>query len=460
MSDSFQCSLELPGHPHSLPVARALAEQLGRLAGLTDPRLPEAAEAAVQNILRFAPGNFEVKAELNGHDLIFHFVDRGAPMQGEVHPEAGHGLATIARAVDELRWVPLGRNGKELFLRVARPHPDVRETEAPEPIPHDAPLAPAQEYGVRRLQPEDAPGVARLTYQVYGYGYQHEELYFPERLVAMNRSGLLYSMVALDAAGEVVGHYALELAPDKPVAEAGEALVSPAHRGRKLMERMGAQLESDAPGLGLKGIFSEAVTLHPFSQKAAEGFGRTVCGLVINLIPGKGGLGRTTCVFYFQHLGRREPHHVYPPARYRGIVMSLYSQLNDPAVACDGEPLRDPHGALRVELQPDYKYGNIRVLQPGQDSAAHIAQALKDLRELGEVPSIYLELPLSHPGTPQVAEEVRSLGFLFSALTPLFSHEGDILRLQWLADPIEPERIHLNSEASRELLAFIQQDRP
>ncbi len=456
MEPSFECRLDLPGHPYSLTLARALTTELARLGGLEPARLGSAAEAAVQNILRYTPGSFELRAELNGHDLILHLVDRGAPMAGAVRATEGHGLEKIVAAVDEVRWVPLGKEGKELFLRCKVPHADVRAGDSPEVISHDAPLAPPQEYGVRRLQAEDAPGVARLTYQVYGYGYQHEEMYFPERLVAMNRSGLLYSMVALDAAGEVVGHYALELAPDRPVAEAGEAFVSPLHRGRKLMERMGEQLEADAPGLGLKGIFSEAVTLHPYSQRAAEGFGRTPCGLAINLIPHEG--GRTTCVVYFQHLRKPERRTVYLPTRYREKLLELYGLLGDNVVEGTAAPLAEEPGSLRVELQPDYKYGNIRVLHPAHDSAAQIQQALEDLRDLGQVPSVYLELPLYHPGTPALVEQVRPLGFGFAALTPLFSHEGDILRLQWLAEPIEPARIHLNSDGTRALLEYIMAD--
>lgn len=449
----FQLTVDFPADPLSASLARALARELAQQAGI-DTDFAAAVQAAAQNVLQHAPGSFSLRAELSEHDLIVHLVDRGAPMQGAVQGAAGHGLARIAQSVDEVRWVPLGRQGKELFMRKALPHARAPEVQA---LPPDVPQAPPQEYTVRRLRLEDAPGVPRLTYQVYGYSYQHEELYYPERLAAMNRSGRLCSMVALDAAGEVVGHYALELTPGSRVAEAGEALVSPAHRGRKLMERMGEKLEAEAPALGLEGIFSEAVTLHPYSQKAAEGFGRVPCGIVLNLIPGQA--GRTTCVFYFQHVVPPRPRTVHLPSRYRELALSLYAKLGDPVVPAEGAPPEGP-GALQVELQPDYQYGNIRVLHPGQDSAAHIAQALQDLTALGQVPSVYLELPLWHPGAPALCEEARAQGFFFSALTPLFAPEGDILRLQWLSQPIEPERIHLNADASRELLAFSQSDRP
>src|SRR5439155_8591416 len=128
-------------------------------------------------------------------------------------------------------------------------------------------------------------GIARVVYRVYGYTYQHEELYYPERTVRLNQEGQLVSVVAVDAGGEVVGHYALERPEAGRVAESGEAVVSPAHRGRKLMERMREQIEQEARQLGLGGIYGNAVTTHVYSQRADETFGCSVCGATLGLLP-------------------------------------------------------------------------------------------------------------------------------------------------------------------------------
>jgi hypothetical protein len=67
------------------------------------------------------------------------------------------------------------------------------------------------EYLVRRLCAGDAQGVAACVRRVYGDSYIiHTELYHPEQIVALNESGQLVSVVALDSANEIVGHYALE----------------------------------------------------------------------------------------------------------------------------------------------------------------------------------------------------------------------------------------------------------
>ena len=89
------------------------------------------------------------------------------------------------------------------------------------------PLAPEQEYEVRLFQPDDALGVCRSVYRNYGNTYFHEACYFPERMVALNETGELASVVAVAADGEVVGHYALERPDLTRVAERGMAVVAP-----------------------------------------------------------------------------------------------------------------------------------------------------------------------------------------------------------------------------------------
>src|SRR5262245_34965996 len=94
---------------------------------------------------------------------------------------------------------------------------------------------PAQEltmtgYTIRRLCSSDAVGVARLVDLVYGDTYYPPDLYDPEKIVRRNEMGQLVSIVALDSASQVVGHYALERPNLGAVAEASDAIVLPEHR--------------------------------------------------------------------------------------------------------------------------------------------------------------------------------------------------------------------------------------
>src|SRR4051812_13131414 len=101
------------------------------------------------------------------------------------------------------------------------------ETISPEPI--------LEGCGVRRFRPEDANGVPRLVQAVYGDSYYPPVLYDPEQVARLNENGKLVSVVAVNAALDLIGHYALELFPLAAVAEASDAIVAPGYRHHHLM---------------------------------------------------------------------------------------------------------------------------------------------------------------------------------------------------------------------------------
>ena len=70
-----------------------------------------------------------------------------------------------------------------------------------------------------------------------------------------------------------------------------------------------------------------------------------------------------------------------------------------------------------------------------------------------------LDLPLAQGATPYICEAAEADGFFFSGVRPLFAEDGDFLRLQYLNAPLDLERISLYSPFSRDLLAYILQER-
>src|SRR5437016_14415296 len=125
-------------------------------------------------------------------------------------------------------------------------------------------------YTVRRLTPSDAASIPSLTVKVNGESYIHAEMYHPERLIRLNQSGELVSVVAIDEANEVVGHYALERPNLDRIAESGEAMVLPEHQHHHLLDRMRTVLEAEAMRERLTGIYGNTVTHHVFSQRTEE----------------------------------------------------------------------------------------------------------------------------------------------------------------------------------------------
>src|SRR5690606_27404580 len=130
------------------------------------------------------------------------------------------------------------------------------------PFHEDVPLAPPQEYTFRRMLPEEATQVSQLMYRAYGNSYFNEDVYYPDRVEAQNASNRVLSFVAVGANGKLAGHYALELNQEGPVAEGGQAVVDPAHRGRGLLDRMKDVALGEAARLKLFGWYADAVSVH------------------------------------------------------------------------------------------------------------------------------------------------------------------------------------------------------
>lgn len=322
------------------------------------------------------------------------------------------------------------------------------------------------DYTVRRLREEDAVGVNACVRAIYGQSYIHDELYHPQQLLRMNQSGELVSVVALDSARQVVGHYALERPGLRPVAEGGEAMVLPEHRHHALMEQMRSLLETEAQRLELRGLYGHAVTNHVFSQRSDERFGEHPCAISLGWSPksfhnmDQALSQRMSDVLYFKYLQRPEQAIANLPPRHREICGQLYGQLGlpiAPAAAASSSASAEP-SAIDVDYRACLGRAVIHVRSASESTHAEIAQAKARLVQQ-KAEAIFLELPLAQTGTPALCEQAHELGFFFSGLGPSFAADGDALRLQWLADDLDSSQIQLESAISRALLAYVDRDR-
>lgn len=325
--------------------------------------------------------------------------------------------------------------------------------------------ADAGDYSVRRLMPCDAEGVAACVRGVYGDSYLiHTELYHPEEIAALNECGRLVSVVALDATGRVVGHYALERPdPESPAAESGEAMVLPEHQHHHLLERMRVVLEEEGRRLGLSGIFGRTVTNHVYSQKAVERFGERPCGVSLGRTPKcfsnmrQALPQRMSIVFYFKYLREPQCWPRYVPEHHRAIAQQVYAQFG---VSVEfGEPAAAAgHGELNAAYERTLCRATLRVRRAGSDTAEAIRQARRQAVQAGaEV--IFLDLPLSQAATPAICTAAEADGFSFCGFAPEYLPEGDAIRMQRLGVPIDPSLLQIENAFARELLAYVDRER-
>lgn len=498
MSD-IRSTLTLPSDPRLVRFARAYVAELAAAAELPDDGAAALAAAVAEMCATifthaFAPGE-ESSLSLHGSvtdvavQLVIHErglpFDPSAPASGGATAQADAGPPTEASvraalaggaalrglldAADHVRWHARGKAGMQLVIQTHRPHADVSGHLSPDslaPYHEEVPQAPPQDYTIRRMRPEEAVQVAACMYRAYGYTYANPDLYYPARLVHLNETGRLVSLVAVDAAGEVVGHLGLERELDGVVAESGQAVVNPAHRGRHLLERLRAALDAEAAALGLHGVHGDAVTAHTFSQRMEESTGGRLCGIYLASIPrtaqfkaiDEGSHERISTVLYFKALQPLAPATVYPPPHHRAVLERLYAGLGAPVTFAEGTPpARAGHADLRYDRA--WGVGYIRVRETGADTAALIAQDRHDLQTLARVAAVYLELPLSDPGTPALCAAAEAAGFFFCGLGPGFAQGSDVLVLQALNVPLDTDRLAIFSDAAKELLAYIAAER-
>jgi anti-sigma regulatory factor (Ser/Thr protein kinase) len=492
--------LTLPNDLATIPLVRDYARGLAKLAGLVDEdvdALELAADEACSNVVTHAfehgeQGRFRVVGEISPTTLVLAVCEQGLPFEPSLAPTftpenladpsavstRGLGLFLIRHVVDEAQWINHGKEGKELRLVKYRPQRDVRadppsaETER---YRDDEPRAPEQEYTIRRLVPADAIHVARCVYRAYGYSYPNEDLYYPERILHLNETGELISAVAEDASGEVVGHYALERHNLGPTAESGQAIVAPAHRGRKLMERMRAFLEAEGRGLGLIGIYGQPVTTHVYSQRVNESFGSRVCGVSLGLLSSSVSFKaiqdqplaqRESLMLYFKYLVPPPHARVYAPPRHRAMLERLYAHLDVPVEFLPVQELDDDDdvlgfgsGDVTTTLATDWGIATIRVRQIGPDTAAEVRRLRRELAEADGAEFILLELPLAQPGTPGLCRAAEQAGFFFSRLGPSFAGDGDVLGLQYQSTRLDTSRLQIASPFGRELLDYVAAER-
>ncbi len=375
-----------------------------------------------------------------------------------------------AKTADELHWISYGPEGKALQITKwcheidITAHPEAGNLE---PFHSAPPLAPEQEYEIRRMQPDEAVQVSQLIYKAFGCSYSNPDVYYPERVAALNEKGKNLSFVAVAADGRLVGHYALEFNQTGPVAEGGQAVVDPAHRGRKLLDRLKTAAINEARERRLAGMYGDAVTVHTFTQKSNIDHGARLSCVNLGMSPKSENFRgiatdaqpqRVTCLLYFLWLGAPSPQTIFAPANQQEAIAKLYKNLECP-VTFGEEKAPEGHGELIIELDAGAAAAFLRAELVGQDTAAAIRHAKRELIEHSHVEVIYVELPLAQPGMPLTAQNLEKEGFSFVGIAPQFSPKGDLLRMVYLTEELAREPIHVEEEIGRWLVDYALAER-
>ncbi len=486
MSTPLRTQLRVPAEGRFLPLTQGYVREFAKVAGLAAHdvlALELAAEEAFLNIRDHAypdgnRGDVLIDCEIHEKELRLDFRDEGLPFDPSLlkprsggSPETGWtgglGLKLIRHAVDEVHWVNHGRQGKSLCLVKRLPGEEERfpsgSTEAQPLLPAEIPRAPEQRYEIRPLQPGEALQVARIFWLAYGYSYKNEAFYRPEGMLHLVGSGKLVSCVAVTEEGEVVAHSGLLRPEPVPMAEMALLVVSPAHRGRRLMEALFEALASRAREMALLGLSLNPVTSHPISQRQSIGAGGKPCGLDLAACPPRQfkALGldeapwqRESYLHCFMYLDAPPPALAHVPARHRVMVERIYATLGRPmTMAASGESAAP--GDYKVSFDLGYKKGLIRVMSADAGQWPEIRRAAIDLLEIAGADKVDIDLPLAQPDAAHLCERAEEAGFFFAGIWPHAAEDGDMLRMTRLATPLDLGLLRIHSEFAEELLAYV-----
>jgi anti-sigma regulatory factor (Ser/Thr protein kinase)/ribosomal protein S18 acetylase RimI-like enzyme len=461
-----------------LPAVVSFVRRVAHRSGLRNKaaeHLDESVETVCRNVIEhaFGPdeeGKYDVLVLHRPGQIVIAVEDQGLPFD-YARPRDGEGAALpemLHRSfADEVRFINLGRGGNRVELVKHLPHADVRERLSEDEhleavraaaAPVDTPVE------IRMMRPEESFELSRCMYRCYGYSYLWDFVYYPERVRALQESGLMRSCVAVAQGNEFVGHLAVRLEhPGSSIGEAGQAVVDPRFRGHRLFERMMTFMAEHAKDRGLCGLYGEAIAVHPYSEKGFLHLGARETGFLLGYIPASVSFkeidedreGRRGSVALFYMRLNNEPERViYLPHPYRDLIQRVVE--HNGLLRTIGDEREDPAGLSRVsvEVHRDDNQAYLRVEEPGADLKDVVGARLRELC-VHRVDCIYADLPLSHRATPRAGSWLQELGFFYSGVIPEL-RDGDVLRLEYLNNvEVDPADVLTASDFGRELLALI-----
>jgi anti-sigma regulatory factor (Ser/Thr protein kinase)/GNAT superfamily N-acetyltransferase len=495
--------LSLPPDLSYLHLAQMVIREAAQQIGFTGDDLYQidlASEEAISNVMVHAFAdqereNFELICERAPLGMKITIKEKGLPFDPRQIPDycpsvdidkmsaSGMGVFLMKKFMNEVYFRNLGMEGKETQLVKYLPAKSIdsylsakelaeKETDMEVPLP-SLPNREGIAYTVRRMDPAEAVEIARCAYKSHGYTFFDDHIYYPERIIELNRTDEMISAVAVTEDNIFMGHAALVYpAPGTRIAEYTFVFVNPEFRGHGCMKRIADFLFQCPKKKPLDGVYVYSVTNHEFTQRGMAKFGIRDCGLLLASSPGtwmfKGiesdQVQRISVALSFKYITAPLTLTLYPPARHQPIIAHLYQNIGAPShrfLRPDEDCQR--HLPAETEILTDLlmteNCAEIHVVRYG-DCVLH--EVRKTLRELclKNVAAIQLFLNLKDPVTFFMAVEFEKMGFFFAGILPL-AMVGDALILQYLNNVrIDYDKIVLYTDEARKIRDYVREMDP
>jgi anti-sigma regulatory factor (Ser/Thr protein kinase)/GNAT superfamily N-acetyltransferase len=493
-------SIRIPNDPKYATAAAIYVSEIAKMIGMQMQDLRSLENGITEAITAligysFEAGekeNLEIRCERVPAGLQVSLRDKGLPFGAAAMdtaapetlptdgPETGEPVFRLKEYFDEIQFHNLGPHGKELILIKQLRNKSITDYYAAcdlEPYELSAlTMAAAADLtcGVRQMVPTDAPEVSKTIYKTYGYTYPHDYVYYPEKIVALNKSGQIFSAVAIAGEDQVAGYGVFQVWEENPqIVELAQGVVKPEFRSLGCFRQMTQYLLDRAKSRGIKGAFGEAVTNHTVSQHTGYGFGLRDCALRLGLVPPevvfKGMDGkipyRVSLLVHFVFL-QPPPAllSIYAPPHHRDMLAALYKEQGLAPEIKSAVPAQTKNAtaksAFKITVIGSMKFARVMITRYGHNITEELRIKVKELC-LKKTEILNLFLNLADPLTCIYTAQFEKLGFFFAGILPCGFADGDALILQYLNNvPIDYDAIQVQSALAGKLLAYIKKRDP
>ena len=433
-------------------------------------------EEASKNVIKHAykdepDAYFDIIVEKGNGRFVICIEDKGLPFDFDSEEKdntKGFGMTIMNKYTDEIKFINLGQNGKrvELIKKLSIPLPENDYSEIINTERDKSQTDVSEiEFDFRLMRTDEYLKLEQLVYKTYGYTYL-QFVYFPNKLKEMIESGLLQSTIAVTPDGKIAGHAAIEkLHKDSFVAEFGMLMVDPLYRDRHLGSRLMKNAVVNAKQQGILGLFSEAVTIHSYSQKTILDAGGKETGIMLGYIHKELCFkkikdkqpARQSAILIYTRLNPEPERSVYLPSEHSSIIKRIYdyggfkriykrTQISDLKF--------DERSTIDVSIQQDFNIAHLEIIRFGKDMEKALKVHLRELL-MHKIDVIYLNVSLANPATGHFNKIIESLGFIFCGIIPELK-EGDILRYQYLNNvDLNQESTEIVSDMGKELYNYV-----
>jgi anti-sigma regulatory factor (Ser/Thr protein kinase)/ribosomal protein S18 acetylase RimI-like enzyme len=493
-------SIRIPNDPKYATAAAIYVSEIAKMIGMPAEDLKSLENGISEAIsaligYSFEPGekdNLEIHCERTPAGLQVSLRDKGLPfgaaameaaaseMPAAGGPDIEEPVFRLKEYFDEIQFHNLGAQGKELVLIKHLRNKSITDyyaacdLEPYEPAASPPAASSAQsQCRVRRMIAADAPEVSKTVYKAYGYTYPHDYVYYPEKIVALNESGQIFSAVAVGGEDQIAGYGVFRVWEENPqIVEMAQGVVKPEFRSLGCFRQITQYLLDHAKSRGIKGAFGEAVTNHTISQHTVHGFGFRDCGLRLGLVPPgtlfKGMDGkipyRVSMLVQFLFLQPPDSPSIYAPPHHRDMIGALYRELGQTPEIKSTAPAAakstPPKSLFKIKVIGTMNFARIMIPRCGQNIAEELKIKVKELC-LKKIEILNLLLNLSDPLTCIYTAQFEKLGFFFAGILPGGFADGDALILQYLNNvTINYNTIQVRTAPAAKLLAYIRERDP